>query len=65
MKENYLVKVNTKAHDSSEEYVRRSFLLCMCLLYTPAGRAWAACLSKPCAEKSADSGGTKRYAPGH
>lgn len=28
MKENYLVKVNTKASDSSEEYVRRSFLLC-------------------------------------
>lgn len=28
MKENYLVKINTKANDTSEEYVSRSFLLC-------------------------------------
>lgn len=28
MKENYLVKINTKASDSSEEYVSHLFLLC-------------------------------------
>lgn len=28
MKENYLVKINTKANDTSEEYVRHPFLLC-------------------------------------
>lgn len=28
MKENYLVKINTKAHDTSEEYVSHLFLLC-------------------------------------
>lgn len=27
MKENYLVKINTKASDTSEEYVSHSFLL--------------------------------------
>lgn len=28
MKENYLVKINTKANDTSEEYVSSSLLLC-------------------------------------
>ena len=28
MKENYLVKINTKASDPSEEYVSLLFLLC-------------------------------------
>lgn len=28
MKENYLVKINTKANDTSEEYVSHLFLLC-------------------------------------
>ena len=28
MKENYLVKINTKANDTSQEYVSSSLLLC-------------------------------------
>lgn len=38
MKENYLVKINTKASDNSEEYVRCSFLLCKALWEPEASR---------------------------
>lgn len=62
MKENYLVKINTKANDASEEYVSPSFPLCeVPPVYRPAGPA------ELCKEKSRqrESRSTGRCYPGH